>query len=158
MNTLKIGDCRLLVETQAFVNCVEVKCYWYNCLWPVGNLIFPYFYAWSLMWQLYCVYDAPWSTYVLKNISLYVWSLIWEVCKHFHSCCWCIWYIGDSIEWYMLLCERASTDYVEVYFCRHWHCCKAWGRWQRLRPAPLLFLLFSPIVLVARFNHRRCNL
>ena len=29
-----------------------------------------------------------------------------------------------------------KTDY-------HWHCCKAWGRWKRLRPAPLLFLLFS---------------
>ena len=35
MNTLNIGDCRLLVETQAFVNYVEVKCYCCIYLWPL---------------------------------------------------------------------------------------------------------------------------
>ena len=77
-----------------------------------------------------------------SRLSETTWSLktLWrfscvEVKTLYVQCCNCLLGIYN---------EAVITYYVRRLLRPHklWLCCKSWGRWQRLRPAPLLFLLF----------------
>ena len=81
-----------------------------------------------------CV-KVSWRLSALKAEDAYV-----EV-KKFGVICW----ITQTLIFWPNICAwSAVANIAHMYdMAAHWHCCKAWGRWQRLRPAPLLFPLFS---------------
>ena len=86
---------------------MRLKSY-FACCFPLWACLGIGLVRWFVNHWIYKLLETFCGTSLLWYLALQCWSFS----SAFHALSQLR---GDSIEWYMLLCERASTDYVEVY-------------------------------------------